>query len=74
MPDYLKDAPVEAGAQCRGYYDLQCVSWRGANALQAAEYLYGEGGSVHYIGSAIFIITWDEEGNAEAADWWVEPD
>lgn len=73
MPDYLKDALMAAGGQCRGYYDLQCVTWQGANALQATEYLYGEGGIVHYIGSAVFIITWDGEGNAEIVDWWVEP-
>lgn len=36
------------------------------------ENLYGEGGIVHCIGSGVFIITWDEDGNAKVADWWVE--
>lgn len=69
---YLADAPKGVGSNCRGYYDLQIVMWEGRNALQVKEYLYGEGGIAHGVGSAYFILLWDEHGNGSVADWWVE--
>lgn len=36
------------------------------------EYLYGEGGIVHCVGWAYFILVWDEQGNGSVEDWWVK--
>ena len=69
---YLEKAPKDVGGNLRGYYDLQVVAWGGRNALQVREYLYGEGGNVHCVGEACFILIWDERGNGSVADWWVE--
>ena len=69
---YFAKAPKGVGSNVRGYYDLQIVMWEGRNALQVKEYLYGEGGNAHCVGSAYFILVWDEQGNGSVADWWVE--
>lgn len=65
---------VCAGANARGFYDLRPVKYKGKNALQASEYLYGEGGVVHSVATAEFIILWDENGNAYIDRWWIEED
>lgn len=62
---------VCAGANARGFYDLRPVKYKGKNALQASEYLYGEGGAWHSVASAKFIILWDENGNAYIDKWWI---
>ncbi len=72
-PFESKNAGRGAGSNCRGFYDYRCVEYEGKNALQCSEYLYGEGGIVHSVGSAEFIIVWDEEGECDVAKWWVEP-
>lgn len=68
--------PVEeavwAGGNERGFFDLRPVKYQGKNALQASEYLYGEGGSSHEVATAQFIILWDEDGNGYVEKWWVE--
>lgn len=61
------------GSNCRGFYDLKCVEYEGGQAVEASEYLYGEGGIAHGVGIAKFIIVWDEEGNSRVDKWWVEP-
>lgn len=61
------------GANCRGFYDLECIEYKGGPALEASEYLYGEGGIAHAVGIAKFIIVWDEDGNSRIDKWWVEP-
>ena len=72
--NYLARAPVKVGGNVRGYcgLPLQIVTWEGRNALQVNEYLSGEGGIVHFVGWAYFILVWDEQGNGSVADWWVE--
>ena len=69
---YLAEAPIGVGGNLRGYYDLQVVTWKGRDALQVSEYLYGEGGNVHGVGVAHFILVWDKQGNGSVADWWIE--
>lgn len=64
----------EAGNNVRGFYDLRCVKYNGKNALQASEYLCGEGGVIHNIATAKFIITWDEAGTPSVDKWWIEAD
>lgn len=66
------DEPVWAGGNERGFFNLCPVKYQGKNALQASEYLYGEGGSAHEVATAKFIILWDEEGNGYVEKWWVE--
>lgn len=74
--EYFKvpEISTEVGGNARGFFILMCVEYEGENALQASEYLYGEGGIVHCIGLAEFIITWDEEGKGHVVKWWIEPD
>lgn len=53
------EAEAEAvcvGGNARGFYDLRPVKYNGKNALQASEYLYGEGGTMHGVAAAQFII------------------
>lgn len=69
---YLEQAPMNAGGNCRGFFGLQAVVWEGRNALQVEEYLYGEGGIVHGVGGANFVLVWDEQDNGSVADWWVD--
>ncbi|MCH5270424.1 MAG: hypothetical protein J1E83_06700 [Lachnospiraceae bacterium] len=65
--------PLLAGGNVRGFYLPEFVEYEGQNALRVEEYLNGEGGVVHCIGIASFIIVWDEDGTSRIADWWVEP-
>lgn len=56
----------------RGFFDLCPVKYQGKNALQASEYLHGEGGIVHGVATAQFIILWDENGKSYVDTWWIE--
>lgn len=56
----------------RGFYNYRCVEYNGKNALQCSEYLYGDRGIADGVGSAEFIMIWDEEGNCSVAKWWIE--
>lgn len=69
---YTLEPAVIVGGNVRGYFDLRCVKYNGKNALQASEYLNGEGGIVHCVGMAEFIIVWDESGKAHIDKFWVE--
>lgn len=60
------------GGNVRGFYDLHPIKYKGKNALQASEYLSGEGGNVHCVALAQFIILWDEDGNPYIDKWWIE--
>jgi len=68
-PDTIR----EVGGNVRGFFDLQCVEYEGKNALQVSEYLCGEGGIVHGVATAHFLIVW-EDGKADVVKWWVESD
>lgn len=43
-----------------------------ATMMQASEYLYGEGGIVHNVATAQFLITWEEDGTPKVLKWWIE--
>lgn len=62
---------AKVGGMSRGYFDAEPVVYEGRNAVRFSEYLYGENGHNHQIGTAYFILMWDEEGNGSVADWWV---
>ncbi len=71
------ELPQEAklvGGEVRGFYDLRVVQYEGKNVLQASEYLNGEGGTVHNVATAEFLITWKEDGTPEVIKWWIEED
>ena len=67
-----KEAPVWVGGNERGFFDLRAVEYQGQNALQASEYLYGEGGSAHEVATARFLILWDKDGNGYVEKWWLD--
>lgn len=56
----------------RGLTNLRPVKYQGKNALQASEYLAGEGGWTHLVATAEFIILWDESGHGYVDSWWIE--
>ena len=60
------------GGNSRGYFNLWCGEYEGQDALEVSEYLYGEGGIANCVGFARFLIVWDEDGNGQIVDWWVD--
>ncbi|MCM1174511.1 MAG: hypothetical protein NC341_05605 [Blautia sp.] len=68
----IPDSPHLVGGNARGFYDLCVVEYEGKRALQASEYLYGEGGIVHNVATAQFLITWEKDGTPKVIRWWVE--
>lgn len=56
----------------RGFTNLKPIEYQGKNALQASEYLAGEGGWSHLVATAEFIIQWDENGHSYVDSWWIE--
>lgn len=62
------------GGEVRGFYNLRVAQYEGKNVLQASEYLNGEGGIVHNVATAQFLITWKEDGTPEVVKWWIEED
>ena len=58
----LPSAAQSVGENVRGFCGLQVAEYQGKKALQASEYLKGEGGVVHYIATAQFLITWKVDG------------
>lgn len=61
------------GANYRGFYNLQYIEYNGKPAIEAWEYLHGEGGIPHSVGIAKFIITWNQDGSSHIADWRIDP-
>lgn len=69
------DPPGESritGGNVRGFYDLCVAEYEGKRVLQASEYLHGEGGIVHGVADAKFLITWEEDGTPKVIKWWIE--
>lgn len=60
------------GGNVRGFYDLCVAEYEGQKVLQASEYLNGEGGIVHGVADAKFLITWEEDGTPQVIKWWIE--
>lgn len=60
------------GANVRGFFGFERVTYKGKNAIKCREYLSGEGGNAHGVGEAVFILVWDTDGVCRVADWWVE--
>ncbi len=67
------DGRHECGRNARGYFDLRNAEYEGKDALEVSEYLYGEGGVVHGIGLAKFLIVWNPNGEGRIVKWWIEP-
>lgn len=68
----LPESAELVGGEVRGFYDLRVAQYEGKNVLQASEYLNGEGGVVHNIATAQFLITWKEDGTPVVVKWWIE--
>lgn len=66
------DRPQITGSNARGFYNLCVAEYNGKKALQASEYLYGEGGVVHNVAVAQFLITWEKDGTPKAVKWWIK--
>lgn len=69
------EPPSEArttGGNVRGFYNLCLAEYEGKKVLQASEYLHGEGGTVHWVADAKFLLTWEEDGTPKAIKWWIE--
>ncbi len=70
----LPEAAQDVGSNARGYFNLRVAEYQGKKALQASEYLYGEGGVAHYVATAQFLIAWKADGTPEVVKWWIEED
>lgn len=64
----LPAAAEAVGGNARGFYNLQVAEYEGKKALQASEYLYGGGGTVDFVGTAQFLITWKDDGTPEVVN------
>lgn len=58
------------GGNCRGY-SLELGEYQGEEVLLGYEYLYA-GGIAEYVGTAVFVIGWDESGGSYIRDWYIE--
>lgn len=52
---------AEAGANCRGFYNLRIINENGIDYLMAEEYFYKEGGVNDGLGNARFIFDWNHK-------------
>lgn len=68
----LPSAAEVVGGNARGFYNLRVAEYEGKKALQASEYLYGEGGTADFVGTAQFLIIWKEDGTSEVVKWWID--
>ncbi|MDE7267916.1 MAG: DUF5050 domain-containing protein [Lachnospiraceae bacterium] len=62
------------GENVRGFCDLRVAEYQGKKALQVSEYLKGEGGVVHNVAMAQFLIIWGADGTPKVVEWWIEAD
>lgn len=60
------------GGNVRGYYNICSMEYEGRDALVVAEYLCGEGGNVHCVGEAKFVILWEKDGSGRIVKWWID--
>lgn len=65
--------PRIVGHNVRGYYNICSAEYEGRDALVVSEYLCGEGGNVHYVGKAKFLILWEKDGSSRIVKWWIDP-
>lgn len=66
------DTAQITGGNARGFHNLCVAEYEGKKALQASEYLYGEGGIVHNVAIAQFLITWEKDGTPKVVKWWIK--
>lgn len=60
------------GGNVRGYYNICSMEYEGRDALVVSEYLSGEGGNVHCVGKAKFMILWEQDGSSRIVKWWID--
>lgn len=66
-----REVDDQRGGNCRGYCDLKMGEYQGEEVFLGYEYLFA-GGIVDYVGNAVFVIDWDEEGSPYVRDWYIE--
>lgn len=64
--------PQTVGRNVRGFCDLRIAEYQGKKALQASEYLCGEGAVPHYVATAQFLIVWQKDGTPDVVRWWID--
>lgn len=62
---------AEAGANCRGFYNLRIINENGIDYLMAEEYFYKEGGVNDGLGNARFIFDWNNKNGWGVKDFSV---
>lgn len=60
------------GGNVRGFYNICSMEYEGRDALVVSEYLNGEGGNVHCVGTARFLILWEKDGSSRIVKWWID--
>lgn len=59
------------GENSRGYYSPAVVETDGRAFFTVREYLYA-GCIANWVGDAVFVLDWDENGKAYVRDWYIE--
>lgn len=59
------------GENSRGYYSPVIVEIDGRELFTVREYLYA-GCIANWVGDAVFVLDWDENGKAYVRDWYIE--
>lgn len=59
------------GENSRGYYSPAIVEIDGRELFTVREYLYA-GCIANWVGDAVFVLDWDENGKAYVRDWYIE--
>lgn len=60
------------GNNVGGYCKAYGTEYEGRDALVVSEYLCGEGGNVHCVGIARFLLLWEQDGSGRIEKWWIE--
>lgn len=68
----LPEKAKRVGGNVRGFCDLRVAEYHGKKALQASEYLNGEGAVPHEVATAQFLITWKADGTPNVVEWWID--
>ena len=61
-----------SAASSRGFEHDLCIAIVIRDALVVSEYLCGEGGNVHCVGIARFLLLWEQDGSGRIEKWWIE--
>ncbi len=60
------------GGSMSDYFNICSMEYEGRDALVVSEYLCGEGGTVHCVGIARFLMLWEKDGSSRIEKWWID--